>query len=82
MLIRSPKELGLLIMNQRKKLNLSQTELGDLVGLKQKTISALENKPENIRISTLFRVLSTLRFQLELLVKDKNSKKTEWAEEW
>lgn len=36
MLIHSPHELALLLKNQRKLLKLSQSEVGSLVGLKQK----------------------------------------------
>ena len=43
--IRSPNELALFAMSQRKKLKLSQVEVGQLVGLKQSTVSAFENKP-------------------------------------
>jgi len=83
MLIRSPKELALLIVNQRKKLKLSQTEVGNLVGLKQKTISALENKPESTQLDTLFRVLSALNLDIQLLSKDEiPTIKTKWKEEW
>ena len=55
MLIRSPKELALLVANQRKKLKLSQAEVSNLVGLKQKTISALENKQESIKLDVVFK---------------------------
>ncbi|RDI48054.1 helix-turn-helix domain-containing protein [Aquicella lusitana] len=81
MLIRSPKELALLIVNQRKKLKLSQTEVSNLVGLKQKTISALENKPESTQLDTLFRVLSALNLDIQLLSKDEIPT-TKWKEEW
>ena len=83
MLIHSPKELGLLITNQRKKLKLSQMEVSNLVGLKQKTISALENKSESTQLDTLFRVLSALNLDMKLLAKDEAPvTKTRWKEEW
>lgn len=83
MLIHSPKELALLIINQRKKLKLSQTEAGNLVGLKQKTISAFENKPENTQLDTLFRILSALNLDIKLSAKDETMiTKTQWKEEW
>jgi HTH-type transcriptional regulator / antitoxin HipB len=83
MLIRSPKELALFIANQRKKLKLSQVEVSDLVGLKQKTISALENKPESTQLDTLFRVLSALNLDIKVLTKDGIPIiKTQWKEEW
>lgn len=83
MFIRSPKELALLIVNQRKKLKLSQAEVSSLVGLKQKTISALENKPEGTQIGTLFRVLSALKLDMKMAEKDKiPMTKIGWKEEW
>lgn len=46
MFIRSPKELALLVINQRKKLKSSQAAVGKLAGLKQQTITEFELKPE------------------------------------
>jgi len=83
MLIRSPKELALLITNQRKKLKLSQAEVGKLVGLKQQTISEFELKPERTQLDTLFRILSALKLDIKILTKDEAVKtKTQWKEEW
>ena len=83
MLIRSPKELALFILNQRKKLKLSQMAVSDLVGLKQKTISALENKPESTQLDTLFRVLSALELDIKVSSKKEATvTETQWKEEW
>jgi HTH-type transcriptional regulator/antitoxin HipB len=83
MLIYSPKKLALLVINQRKKLNLSQTEVANLVGLRQKTISAFENKPENTKLDTLFQILSALKLDISILQKDKiTAIKSQWKEEW
>ncbi|HHF7374319.1 helix-turn-helix domain-containing protein [Legionella bozemanae] len=83
MLIHSPLELALLIKNQRKKLKLSQEEVAALVGLKQKTISAMENNPENMRLSTLFRILSALDLDLKIAAKnDSNTTTNQWNNEW
>lgn len=83
MLIHSPHDLALLVMNHRKKLKLSQADVGNLVGLAQKTISAFENKPENMKLSTLFRIVSALN--LDLKVSPKNQLETTsspWSAEW
>ena len=83
MYIRSPKELALLVVNQRKKLKLSQTEVGKLVGLKQQTISDFENNPESTKLDTLFHVLSAVKLDLSASAKDKTiSTETQWEEEW
>lgn len=81
MIIHSPKDLALIVMDQRKKVKLSQSEVGDLVGLKQTTISAFENKPENTKLDTLFRILSAVNIEISISPKDKPFK-AEWKEEW
>lgn len=80
MLIRSPKELALLVASQRKKLKLSQADVGKLVGLKQQTISDFENNPEGTKLNTLFHILSAV--QLDIKALDKAETKTKWKEEW
>lgn len=83
MLIRSPQELALFVISQRKKLKLSQAEVGSQVGLKQKTISAFENKPEGTKVETLFQILSAVNLNISLLPKDKASTPAvSWKEEW
>lgn len=82
MFIRSPKELALLVINQRKKLKLSQTGVSNLVGLKQKTISGFENNPGSTKLETLFRILSALNLDIEIVPKDDAPPKTRWKEEW
>lgn len=80
MLCRSTKELALFIIDQRKKLGLTQTEVAQRVGLKQKTISAFENNPENSKVSTLFLIISALNLDLKLL--DKDVRDQAWQHEW
>ena len=83
MLVRSPKELALLVINQRKKLKLSQAEVANLVGLKQKTISAFENKPEGTKLETLFQIISAVNLDVSVLAKDKTTTiDSQWKEEW
>lgn len=83
MLIHSPKDLALFITNERKKLKLSQSEVGKLVGLKQQTISEFELKPEGTQLETLFRIISALKLDMKLLSKgDVPATKTKWKEEW
>ncbi|HEX4044758.1 MAG TPA: helix-turn-helix domain-containing protein [Gammaproteobacteria bacterium] len=82
MLIHSPKELALLVVNQRKKLKLSQAAVGKLVGLKQQTISEFEIRPESTQIDTLFRILSALGLDIQLTAKNEPAPKNKWKEEW
>lgn len=85
MLIHSPKELALLVSNQRRNLKLSQADVGQSVGLKQQTISAFENKPEGTKLETLFDILSALNLDITITSKTqdkKTSTKSKWKEEW
>ena len=66
MLISSPKLLALFAANQRKKLKLSQAEVGDRVGLQQQTISDFENNPDGTHLDTLFRILSAINLDINL----------------
>jgi HTH-type transcriptional regulator/antitoxin HipB len=81
MLIRSPKELALLVANQRKKLKLSQKEVGKLVGLKQQTVSEFEINPESTKLTTLFHILSAVNLDIKMTTKDQDTK-TQWKKEW
>lgn len=83
MLIRSPKELALAVISQRKKLKLSQKDVGNLVGLKQQTISLFEIQPESTKVDTLFRILSAVKLDMAVLTKDKTTgTEAPWKEEW
>jgi len=83
MIIPSPKELALQIIQQRKKLKLSQTDVAKRVGLKQQTISAFENKPESTKLETLFHILSAVHLDIITLSKNEiSSGKNQWKEEW
>ncbi len=79
MIIRSAKDLALYLNDQRKQLKMSQTEVADLVGLKQDTVSKFENSPDNSRIDTLFRILSALNLNISLVEKNQEAhEEIEW----
>lgn len=79
MIISSAKDLALYLNDQRKQLKMSQSEVADLVGLKQDTISKFENSPNNTRVDTLFRILSALNLNMILIEKEQEShKEIEW----
>jgi HTH-type transcriptional regulator/antitoxin HipB len=83
MLIHSPQELAMTVTNQRKKIKMSQKTAADLVGLKQQTISAFENKPGSTELDTLFRILAAVNLDAHIVTKDKkNIKTSQWKEEW
>jgi len=62
--IRSAKQLGNLIRQERRNRGLSQQQLADLTGTGQKTISQIENGNEGATLETIFRLLAVLQLQL------------------
>jgi HTH-type transcriptional regulator/antitoxin HipB len=83
MLIHSAQELAVVVRDQRKKLKLSQSEAGDLVGLKQATVSAFENKPDSTKLETLFRLLAALNLEVIINVRGNvTADLAQWKEEW
>ena len=62
--------LGDLIRKTRKDRNLTQEELGKLIGVQKAQISKLERNASNIRIETIIRIFDALKahvkFQVEL----------------
>ncbi|HCH4651518.1 TPA: helix-turn-helix domain-containing protein [Vibrio parahaemolyticus] len=69
MLITSPRQLGIYLRDVRKNQRRNQTTVGDIVGLKQTTVSKLEREPASSSIESLMRLLSSL--DLELHIQDK-----------
>ncbi|MQP68269.1 helix-turn-helix domain-containing protein [Niveispirillum sp. SYP-B3756] len=65
-LARTPKQLGAVIRRQRRKLGLTQGQLGERAGLRQETISLMEaGNPAN-RLDTLLAVLAALDLELQV----------------
>lgn len=84
----SPKDLGAMLRELRKQKGLTQTALGKRVGLDQKRVSLMENGNPNIRVDSLFRLLSALDVGMALEPKaidgatpgqrDQEDNKDEW----
>ena len=64
--IRSTKQLGLALQKQRLAKGMTQTELANLVGTGQKTISKIENGNPATRMDTLFSILAALGLELDI----------------
>ncbi|EGQ9594982.1 helix-turn-helix domain-containing protein [Vibrio parahaemolyticus] len=69
MLITSPKQLGIYLRDVRRNQRRNQTKVGDIVGLKQTTVSKLERDPASSSLESLMRLLSSL--DLELHIQEK-----------
>lgn len=81
-MIHDTKQLAAIVKDYRKKLNLSQNNIANLVGLQQKTISAFETKPNATQLDTLFRILAATNLELHLVPKNTTNNQNGWSEEW
>ena len=68
---RDPKQIGNLIRRARKRRALSQTSLGDQAGLRQETISLIENGHPAAKIETLLAVLAALDLEFQITQRTK-----------
>lgn len=65
-LARSPEQLGNTIRRVRKKRGISQSELGEKAGLRQETISLIENGNPAAKLETILSVLSALELEFQI----------------
>ncbi|XKM14484.1 helix-turn-helix domain-containing protein [Orbaceae bacterium ac157xtp] len=80
MKITTSKMLANEIKNYRIKQNLTQSEVGKIIGIRQTTVSAFENTPDSTKLETLFKILYAL--DLELTVTKRGNSNNGWQEEW
>lgn len=80
-LVYSPKSLGSIIKEQRKKKKLSQKLVGSgAVKIEQSTISSIEQGAPGTRLETVFRILAALNLEMVIRPKMKTRHKIKW--EW
>ena len=60
--------VGRAIKQTRQERNLTQKELGKLIGVQKSQISRLENKTSNVTMDTLLRVFTALKARVKLQV--------------
>jgi DNA-binding XRE family transcriptional regulator len=61
--------IGSAIKQTRQERNLTQEELGKLIGVQKAQISRLENKTSNVTMNTLLRVFAALKAKVKLQVE-------------
>lgn len=76
-LARDPKQIGNLIRRARKRHAWSQKALGDKAGLRQETISLLENGNPAAKIETILAVLAVLDLELQIGPRSKGGLEVE-----
>jgi HTH-type transcriptional regulator/antitoxin HipB len=77
--ITSPQTLGKVLRRYRKDQGLSQIEAGRKLNLSQKTVSNIESGLPGVQLSTLFRLMSALGLEMQLIPREQpNSNKGLW----
>ena len=61
--------IGDMIKSVRKSRNLTQEQLGELIGVKKAQISRLENNTKNVTVETIIRVFSAMKAQVNFNVQ-------------
>ena len=61
--------IGDLIQQARKERNLTQEQLGELIGVKKAQISRLENNTGNITIETMLKVFTALEAKVNFNIQ-------------
>lgn len=72
-IVRTSKQIGSQIQRYRKLAELSQSELAELVGLRQATISNIESGNAATRIDTVLAILAALDLEIQLEPRTKSS---------
>ncbi|WP_019583480.1 MULTISPECIES: helix-turn-helix domain-containing protein [unclassified Thioalkalivibrio] len=66
LLARTPKQIGTIVRRVRRKQGLTQAALGEKSGLRQETISLIENGNPATRLETLLAVLAALDLEFQV----------------
>ena len=61
---RTAKQIGAIVRRARRKAGLTQTELGNKIGLRQATISRLEKGEDEAKLGTLLDALTALGLEI------------------
>jgi len=60
--------LGVMIKKARKEKNLTQEELGKLVGVQKAQMSKIENNTKDVRFSTIMKVFAALKASVKMSI--------------
>ena len=66
--------LGEMIRQVRLERNLTQDQLGKLIGVQKAQISKLENNPTNVTMDTILRVFNALKAKISFNIELKNQR--------
>lgn len=61
--------LSYMIKNAREKRNLTQEQLGDLIGVKKSQISKIESGLNNAKIETIIKIFNALKAEISFNIR-------------
>lgn len=67
---RNPKQLGVILQQERKRQGLTQVQLAEKAGLRQTTISGVENGKPRAELQVIFNIMAALGLELSLTRRD------------
>lgn len=70
---RTPRQIGAIIRDERRRRQLTQGELGDLCGLRQETISIVEGGADGMRLDSLLAITAALGLELRIAPRAKRN---------
>ncbi|MCY4302394.1 MAG: helix-turn-helix domain-containing protein [Aestuariivita sp.] len=79
MAIRDTKQLGAALQRERKRQNLTQTQLAEKASLRQQTVSAVEGGKSRSELQVIFDIMTALG--LEMTLSDRSGKNAPSLEE-
>ncbi len=71
--------IGEMIRKTRKEQNLTQEQLGILIGVQKSQISKIESNAKDVRLSTIMKVFNALEAKVKLTVRFKKNSSVEIA---
>lgn len=70
-IVRLPSQLGAIIQSERVRRGMTQSELANIAGTQQKTISAIENGREGTKLDTLLSVIASLGLDMQIVPRER-----------
>ena len=70
-LARTPQQIGNLIQRTRRNRGMSQSDLGNRTGLRQSTISLIEQGNAATKLGTMLKVLAALDLEFRITSRSK-----------
>ncbi len=72
-LVRSAKDIGVALRRCRRVRNFTQAELAKRAGLRQSTVSQIENGLETVKLSTIVELMRVLDLEIQMQPRGKSS---------